>query len=166
MGCYRRIDRALEHALHLPLGTGSRYVVISDCHRGEGTTNDNFLKNAYLYEAAMEHYIKRGFFYLELGDGEELWENRCMDRIVHYHETVYEMFACLQSRNALCRIYGNHNMELRKILPEAIILDNCEGGRDVCMRFTGIRRIFLILCAGGSPEPWCATCGNRWSAPA
>lgn len=133
MGCYRRIDRALEHALHLPLGTGSRYVVISDCHRGEGTTNDNFLKNAYLYEAAMEHYIKRGFFYLELGDGEELWENRCMDRIVHYHETVYEMFACLQSRNALCRIYGNHNMELRKILPEAIILDNCEGGRDVCM---------------------------------
>ena len=87
MGCYRRIDRALEHALHLPLGTGSRYVVISDCHRGEGTTNDNFLKNAYLYEAAMEHYIKRGFFYLELGDGEELWENRCMDRIVHYHET-------------------------------------------------------------------------------
>lgn len=57
MGCYRRIDRALEHALHLPLGTGSRYVVISDCHRGEGTTNDNFLKNAYLYEAAMEHYI-------------------------------------------------------------------------------------------------------------
>ena len=104
----------MEHALHLPLGTGSRYVVISDCHRGEGTTNDNFLKNAYLYEAAMEHYIKRGFFYLELGDGEELWENRCMDRIVHYHETVYEMFACLQSRNALCRIYGNHNMELRK----------------------------------------------------
>ena len=92
----------MEHALHLPLGTGSRYVVISDCHRGEGTTNDNFLKNAYLYEAAMEHYIKRGFFYLE-------------------------------SRNALCRIYGNHNMELRKILPEAIILDNCEGGRDVCM---------------------------------
>lgn len=68
MGCYRRIDRALEHALHLPLGTGSRYVVISDCHRGEGTTNDNFLKNAYLYEAAMEHYIKRGFFYLELGE--------------------------------------------------------------------------------------------------
>ncbi len=45
----------------------------------------------------MEHYIKRGFFYLELGDGEELWENRCMDRIVHYHETVYEMF-CLSAK--------------------------------------------------------------------
>ena len=43
---------------------------------------------------------------------------------LHYHETVYEMFACLQSRNALCHLYGNHNMELRKILPEAIILDN------------------------------------------
>ncbi len=88
-----------------------------------------------------------------------------MDRIVHDHETVYEMFACLQSRNALCRIYGNHNMELRKILPEAIILDNCEGGRDVCM-IHGHQADFLILCAEALQELWCATCGNRWSAPA
>ena len=69
----------MEHALHLPLGTGSRYVVISDCHRGEGTTNDNFLKNAYLYEAAMEHYIKRGFFYKRFTNVEQvsdIWRSK------------------------------------------------------------------------------------------
>lgn len=38
----------MEHALHLPLGTGSRYVVISDCHRGEGTTNDNLKSFLFL----------------------------------------------------------------------------------------------------------------------
>lgn len=93
MGCHKRIDRALENALHLPLGADSRYILISDCHRGEGTSNDNFLKNQHLYSAAMEYYMKKGFFYLELGDGEELWENRCRMRIERCHENVYEMFS-------------------------------------------------------------------------
>lgn len=133
MGCQKRIDRALEHALHLPLHFGSRYIVISDCHRGEGTTNDNFLKNQHLYFAALEHYYKRGFYYLELGDGEELWENRRMDRIRACHEDVYELFSCFERNCRILRLYGNHNMELRDRLPEAVILDNREGGRDICM---------------------------------
>ena len=72
MGCFNRIGKALSGALHLPLNTCSRYVIISDCHRGEGTSNDNFLKNQHLYFAALDYYLKRGFYYLELGDGEEL----------------------------------------------------------------------------------------------
>lgn len=133
MGCHKRIDRALEHALHLPLNSGSRYMIISDCHRGEGTANDNFLKNQHLYFAALEHYFKRGFFYLELGDGEELWENRRMERIQACHEDVYALFSCFEQNRRILRLYGNHNMELRDRLPEAVILDNEEGGRDICM---------------------------------
>lgn len=133
MGCHRRIDRALQYALHLPLYTYSRYVIISDCHRGEGTSNDNFLKNQHLYCAAMEHYVRRGFFYLELGDGEELWENRCRKRIESCHEDVYALFAWLEKSRRIVRLYGNHNMELKGELPEAVILDNMEGGRDICM---------------------------------
>lgn len=133
MGCQKRINRALEHALHLPLHGGSRYVIMSDCHRGEGTTNDNFLKNQHLYAAAMRHYLKNGFFYLELGDGEELWENRSMERIQTYHEDIYRLFSCFQRQGRLLRLYGNHNMELRDRLPEALVLDNREGGTDICM---------------------------------
>ncbi len=69
MGCKRRIDRALKNALQLPLNACSRYVIMSDCHRGEGTMNDNFLKNQNLYYAALNCYRERGFFYVELGDG-------------------------------------------------------------------------------------------------
>lgn len=133
MGCQKRIDRALKNALCLPLDTCSRYVVVSDCHRGEGTANDNFLKNRNLYFAAMEYYLKHGFFYLELGDGEELWENRSLKRIMHYHEDVYRLFECYQENGRMLRLYGNHDMELQTSRPEALILKNSEGGRDICM---------------------------------
>ena len=133
MSCHRRIDRALQDAVCLPLDRNSRYVIISDCHRGEGTANDNFLKNQHLYYAAMEYYLKRGFYYLELGDGEELWENRCMRRIYECHSDVYMILGRFENKCRLLRIYGNHNMELKEQLPEAIILENREGGRDICM---------------------------------
>ncbi len=133
MGCQKRINRALQRALHLPLHDGSRYIIISDCHRGEGTTNDNFLKNQYLYIAALRHYLNWGFYYLELGDGEELWENRSLARIKNCHEDVYLLLDRFRQQNRMVRLYGNHNMECRDHLPEALILDNQEGGSDICM---------------------------------
>lgn len=133
MGCQARINRALSGALRLPLSSRSRYVVISDCHRGEGTANDNFLKNQHLYFAALEYYYERGYTYLELGDGEELWENRCLERIKKCHENVYGMFDLFGQQHRIVRIYGNHNIKLRDRLYEAIILENQEGGRDICM---------------------------------
>lgn len=148
MGCQKRIDRALEHALCLPLDACSRYVIISDCHRGEGTSNDNFLKNQNLYFAALECYLKRGFFYLELGDGEELWENRSIDRIRQCHEDVYRLFSCFERDGRIVRLYGNHDMELRGMLPEAIILKNLEGGRDICMLHGHQADFFNSVC-------WC-----------
>ena len=75
------IDKALSEAVHLPLNSCSRYIIISDCHRGEGGANDNFLRNQHLYMAALNYYIAHGFTYFELGDGEELWENRHLSRI-------------------------------------------------------------------------------------
>lgn len=79
--CQMRIDEALSEAIHLPLDSCSRYINISDCHRGEGGANDNFSKNQHLYMAALNYYIAHGFTYFELGDGEELWENRHLSRI-------------------------------------------------------------------------------------
>ena len=52
MGYETRISKAFEGALKLPLSDNSKYVLFSDCHRGVGTSNDNFLKNQHLYFAA------------------------------------------------------------------------------------------------------------------
>lgn len=151
MSCKKRLDKAYEHALCLPLQQCSRYVIISDSHRGTGTTNDNFLKNQHLYFAALEYYEKRGFFLIELGDGEELWENRSIRLIEESHSDVYWMFYLFLKEKRLIRVYGNHDMELKgKILTypiasacfapplttqmeECVILENKMGGRDVCM---------------------------------
>lgn len=133
MNCKKRINKALAGAKRLPLSSDSRYIIISDCHRGEGTANDNFLKNQHLYFAGLEYYFQRGYHYLELGDGEELWENRCMERIRKCHENVYWMFSQYEEQGRMDRIYGNHNMEMNQILQEALILENEEGGRNICM---------------------------------
>lgn len=133
MSCRTRIDRACSHAVRLPLNRCSRYIIFSDCHRGIGTTYDNFLRNQHLYSAAAEYYFARNYYYLELGDGEELWENRSLKRIMDCHSDVYEIFECFKKKDRFCKIYGNHDMELKNTLPESIMLENCEGGRDIYM---------------------------------
>ncbi|MDE6737770.1 MAG: metallophosphoesterase family protein [Lachnospiraceae bacterium] len=109
-----RLNRAFAHAPVLPLNYCSKYVLVSDCHRGVGTASDNFLKNQHLYFAAMDHYYRNGFTYIELGDGEELWENRKLQNITEIHSDVYDMFAMFEQRNRLYLIYGNHDIVKRK----------------------------------------------------
>lgn len=124
MSAAGRLDSAFSQALVLPLNKCSKYVLVSDCHRGIGTSSDNFLKNQHLYFAAMEHYYRRGFTYIELGDGEELWENRNIRNITEVHSDVYDMFAMYEKHQRLYLIYGNHDI-IRKKDPkyhEAIIL--------------------------------------------
>ncbi len=87
-----RLSRAFHNAPVLPLHMRSRYVLISDCHRGSGNSNDNFLKNQNLYFTALKHYYDCGFTYIELGDGDELWENRKMRKAVS-HQVFLDMQA-------------------------------------------------------------------------
>ena len=124
MSAKGRLDRAFSQALVLPFRRCSRYVLISDCHRGVGTSSDNFLKNQHLYYAAMEHYYRNGFTYIELGAGEELWENRKLRNITEIHEDVYCMFARFEEKGRLHLLYGNHNIVRRKnpAFLEAVIL--------------------------------------------
>lgn len=158
MSCKTRIQKAYDGAVRLPLDECSRYVLISDCHRGTGTVYDNFLKNRHLYLAALEYYYQRHFFYIELGDGEELWENRDRNQIQTYHEDVYCMLCRFRQQGRMLRLFGNHNMELRERtkrktegkkncescpkvceqllrekLKECVLLENHSGGRDICL---------------------------------
>ncbi len=150
MSCRKRLNRAYQQAVHFTLDPCCKYAIISDCHRGCGTANDNFLKNQHLHFAAMEYYYKRGFFHIELGDGEELWENYDTERIKECHSNVYWMFYLFETRHRLIRVFGNHDMELkgkRVTYPvasacnsppvetgfeECVLLENPRG-RDICL---------------------------------
>lgn len=83
---------------------------MSDCHRGNGTSNDNFLKNRNLYYAALEYYYRSGYTYIELGDGDELWENRGMSQITTIHGQVFDLLSLFYKENRLYFLHGNHDM--------------------------------------------------------
>lgn len=105
-----RLKKAFRGAPTLPLTEQSRYVLISDCHRGVGNSNDNFLKNQHLYFAALKHYYKQGYTYIELGDGDELWENRSMQQIIEVHSNVFWLLSKFYQENRLYLLYGNHDI--------------------------------------------------------
>jgi len=110
MGFERCIQEAYKNSLHLPLSPASRYIIVSDCHRGCGRAGDNFLKNEYLYLAAMRHYFQRGFTYIGLGDGDELWENRSMECIKENHRQSFEILSMFYKKKRLYAVYGNHDI--------------------------------------------------------
>lgn len=111
MSCGSRLSHSFDFAPVLPLNQASRYVLFSDCHRGSANSNDNFLKNQHLYLSALRHYYQNGFTYIELGDGDELWENRKMEQIIEVHSDVFRLLSKFARKNRLYLLYGNHDME-------------------------------------------------------
>lgn len=114
MSFSKRLSRSFSSAPVLPLDWDSRYVLFSDCHRGCANSNDNFLKNQHLYISALKHYYQNGFTYLELGDGDELWENRRMEPIIEVHGDVFTLLTKFSKQNRLYLLYGNHDMEKKR----------------------------------------------------
>lgn len=110
MGYRKRLDRAFDNVPILPMCPGNKYVLFSDCHRGNGTNNDNFLKNQHLYMAALRYYFRNQYTYIELGDGDELWENRSIEQIEEVHGEVFEVLSQFYRKKRLYMIYGNHDM--------------------------------------------------------
>lgn len=116
MSYHKRLDHAFENAPVLPLHSNTNYVFFSDCHRGIGENNDNFIKNAAEYLAALQYYYQYGFTYMEAGDGDELWENYELRQIMEVHSDVFSKLCRFHNENRLYMLYGNHDM-IKKDMP-------------------------------------------------
>jgi predicted phosphodiesterase len=88
---------------------GGRVIIFSDQHRGNRDGSDDFgvCENSYL--AALDYYNKENFYYINLGDCEELWENT-MFGITKHNEAVFGMEKLFIDRDAYCKIFGNHDL--------------------------------------------------------
>ena len=126
MGYKQRLNRAFEDAPVLPVNENTRYILMSDCHRGTGTTYDTFMKNRHLFLAAMQYYYRRGYHYIELGDGDELWENRKLSRIRQCHEDCDMWWKRFLRQDRAHSIYGNHDISFRSVAPEALVLKSAD----------------------------------------
>lgn len=110
----RKLDRIYASSPVLPFDACSRIVLMSDCHRGQGNGGDNFLPNSPIVQGALEYYYNNGFTYIELGDGDELWENRCMHTILQTHSRIFRLMAAFHREGRFYMLYGNHDMVKRR----------------------------------------------------
>lgn len=104
------LNRAFQNAAKVSFNDTSKLILFSDCHRGDNSFADDFANNRNIYFHALKHYYDNGFTYLELGDGDELWENLSFDSIFRAHKNVYLIMKQFFDEGRLHLIFGNHDM--------------------------------------------------------
>ncbi|WP_340064499.1 metallophosphoesterase [Ascidiimonas aurantiaca] len=105
-----RLDKAFKNARILPFNDSSKFILFSDCHRGDNSFADDFANNRNIYFHALKHYYNHGFVYCELGDGDELWENLTFESIFAAHQNIFLLMKKFYDEDRLHIIYGNHDM--------------------------------------------------------
>ena len=86
-----------------------RIIILSDQHRGARDGSDDFGICEASYLAALDYYNRAQFYFINLGDCEELWENT-MFSITKWNKVVYAAEKLFINRNAYCKIFGNHDL--------------------------------------------------------
>ena len=110
MSSRTRLDKAYHEAKIIGFDDESKFIFFSDCHRSDNSFADDFANNRNIYFHALKHYYAEGFTYIELGDGDELWENISFEPILEAHKNVYELMQLFYNQKRLHRIWGNHDM--------------------------------------------------------
>ena len=106
----KKLDKIFKNSKRLSIDDKTKLVIMSDCHRGIGNANDLFLKNQSIHLAALNFYYKNNFSYIELGDGDEMWEVKNYKDIVENHIDVFKKLKKFNVQNRLIMIYGNHDI--------------------------------------------------------
>lgn len=110
MNKLKNIYKVFNSSEEVSFDDSSRIILMSDCHRGDGSWADDFLKNQNIYFAALNHYYDRNFTYIEIGDGDELWENSSYSDIVQVHSDAFWLLSKFYNEGRLHFVYGNHDI--------------------------------------------------------
>lgn len=86
-----------------------KFIILSDQHKGARDGADVFAKANKNYLCALEYYYKNRFFYINLGDSEELWENLFIT-VKRHNKATFEAEKKFIDRNQFIKIFGNHDL--------------------------------------------------------
>lgn len=106
----KRLSETYKKSKEINIDDSSRVVLISDCHRGDNSRADDFANNRPLFLSALNYYYKNNYIYIEIGDGDELWENRKLEEIKRCHKDVFELMSKFYKKDRFYMILGNHDM--------------------------------------------------------
>ncbi len=110
----KEISKVYHTSKTIYFDNDSRFVIMSDVHRGDGSWADDFHRNQHLFFFALLHYYEHKFTYIENGDGDELWKFRNLKDIIQIHSDVFWLMSKYYKDGRLHFIYGNHDMVKNK----------------------------------------------------
>lgn len=86
-----------------------RFIIFSDQHMGKRNGADDFTPAEENYLLALEYYQQEDFYFINLGDSEELWENNIW-QVKKWNKAVYEAEKKFLAQNRYVKVYGNHDL--------------------------------------------------------
>jgi predicted phosphodiesterase len=147
-------DQQTKKGIVLPfeLNTG-KFIIFSDQHKGARNGADDFTIAAPNYLAALEYYNQKDFYFVCLGDSEELWENT-LSQIKEFNTATFEAEKKFLAKKSFVKVIGNHDLywgndpfaswQLQKIYGEDVNI--YEG---VILATTIGEKSFRVFCTHG-----------------
>lgn len=122
MSTNKRLNKVFKSASakEISFDDSSKFIFFSDCHRGDNSWADDFAHNQNLFFHALNYYYDKGFTYIEIGDGDELWENKKFETIREAHSHIFWLMSEFNKENRLYLIWGNHDIKRKDIKRKAI----------------------------------------------
>jgi len=106
----KKLNKIFKKSKRLVIDKKSKFVIMSDCHRSVGNNFDNFNKNKNIYISALNHYYENNFTYVELGDGDDMWEVKNYFDIIEEQLDTFKILKKFHENERLIMIYGNHDI--------------------------------------------------------
>jgi predicted phosphodiesterase len=86
-----------------------KFIILSDQHKGARNGADDFAQAEKNYLAALSYYYQNNFYYINLGDSEELWENT-LPAVKKHNAATFEKEKMFLRQNRFTKIFGNHDL--------------------------------------------------------
>jgi UDP-2,3-diacylglucosamine pyrophosphatase LpxH len=86
-----------------------KFIIFSDQHKGAGDHADDFVGAKENYAAALDYYYQNGFTFINLGDSEELWENK-PEPVLQCYEKITQQEVLFQKSGRYLKVFGNHDL--------------------------------------------------------
>ena len=102
-----KTDSGFILPFELPSG---KFIILSDQHKGAKDAADDFRLAENNYMNALKYYLDNGFYFVNIGDCEELWENK-PDIVMLKSGASLQAEAQFLQAGRYFRTFGNHDLE-------------------------------------------------------
>ncbi|GAB4376497.1 MAG: hypothetical protein Kow0042_22860 [Calditrichia bacterium] len=156
------LSQVYESAEKIIVDDATRIIIFSDVHRGDNGYADDFAPNENIYLHALNYYYTQGFTYIELGDGDELWENDDFSVIREAHHEVFMLMKKFYDEGRFYLVWGNHDMERKsaKVVEKSLYYYEENGKKKPLFENIRLHR-GLLLAIQDSPIQFFLTHGHQ-----